>query len=95
MPVQWRKLENGRYEQCQPHRSRNSNHIVSSVALFHPQRHGDHRAPPTRSYQLLRDFPELPMLPSGYFGSLATDLPQPRQRRVAVAVAARHEHHVE
>lgn len=63
-----RKLENGRYEQCQPHHSWNSNHIASNLALFHLQRHSDHHAHPTRSYQSLRDFPDLPTLPSGYFG---------------------------
>lgn len=64
-----RKLANGRYEQCQPHHSWNSNHIVSNLALFHLQRHSDHHAHPTRSYQSLRDFPDLPSLPSGYFGA--------------------------
>lgn len=64
-----RKLANGRYEQCQPHHSWNSNHIASNLALFHLQRHSDHHAHPTRSYQSLRDFPDLPSLPSGYFGA--------------------------
>lgn len=63
-----RKLANGRYEQCQPHHSWNSNHIISNLLLFHLQRHSDHHAHPTRSYQSLRDFPGVPTLPSGYFG---------------------------
>lgn len=63
-----KKLGNGRYEQTQPHHSWNSNHIASNLALFHLQRHSDHHAHPTRSYQSLRDFPELPTLPVGYFG---------------------------
>lgn len=63
-----KKLDNGRYEQTQPHHSWNSNHIASNLALFHLQRHSDHHAHPTRSYQSLRDFPELPTLPVGYFG---------------------------
>lgn len=63
-----RKLANGRFEQCQPHHSWNSNHIISNLLLFHLQRHSDHHAHPTRSYQALRDFPGLPTLPSGYFG---------------------------
>lgn len=62
------KLPGGRYEQTQPHHSWNSNHIASNLALFHLQRHSDHHAHPTRSYQSLRDFPELPTLPVGYFG---------------------------
>lgn len=62
------KLPNGRYEACQPRHSWNSNHIVSNLVVFHLQRHSDHHAHPTRSYQALRDFTELPRLPSGYFG---------------------------
>jgi alkane 1-monooxygenase len=62
------KLANGRFEACQPQHSWNSNHIASNMVLFHLQRHSDHHAHPTRSYQSLRDFTELPRLPSGYFG---------------------------
>ncbi len=61
-------LANGRYEPCQPRHSWNSNHLVSNLAVFHLQRHSDHHAHPTRSYQALRDFSQLPRLPSGYFG---------------------------
>ncbi|WP_341707985.1 alkane 1-monooxygenase [Halopseudomonas sp.] len=63
-----RKEPSGRYERCQPHHSWNSNHLFSNWALFHLQRHSDHHAHPTRRYQSLRDFPDLPRLPSGYFG---------------------------
>ena len=35
---------------------------------FHLQRHSDHHAHPMRRYQCLRDFQQLPRLPSGYFG---------------------------
>ncbi len=63
-----RKLDNGRYEICQPQHSWNSNHLFSNWALFHLQRHSDHHAHPTRRYQSLRNFADLPRLPSGYFG---------------------------
>jgi alkane 1-monooxygenase len=63
-----RQLDNGRYEVCQPHHSWNSNHLFSNWALFHLQRHSDHHAHPTRRYQSLRNFPDLPRLPNGYFG---------------------------
>lgn len=69
--LQRRRLADGRYERCQPHHSWNSNHIVSNLVLFHLQRHADHHAHPGRSYQSLRDFPDLPRLPSGYFGMFA------------------------
>jgi len=63
------KKENGRYKPCEPIHSWNTNHIVSNLLLFHLQRHSDHHANPMRPYQALRDFDELPRLPSGYPGS--------------------------
>jgi len=65
------KLDNGRYEPCQPHHSWNTNHIVSNLMLFHLQRHSDHHANPMRPYQSLRNFEDLPRLPSGYPGCFA------------------------
>lgn len=62
------KLPNGRYEAVQPRHSWNTNHIVSNLLLFHLQRHSDHHANALRPYQALRDFPDLPRLPSGYPG---------------------------
>jgi alkane 1-monooxygenase len=41
---------------------------VTNLATFHLQRHSDHHAYPSRRYQCLRHFPDLPQLPSGYFG---------------------------
>jgi len=63
-----KKLPNGRYEPCQPYHSWNSDHKLSNFALLHLQRHSDHHAWPTRSYQVLRHFENLPQLPNGYFG---------------------------
>ncbi len=60
------KKEDGRYEKCQPHHSWNSNHKVSNLILLHLQRHSDHHANPTRPYQVLRDYEDVPSLPSGY-----------------------------
>lgn len=62
------KMADGRYERAQPRHSWNSNHIASNLILFHLQRHSDHHAHPTRSYQSLRDFRGLPELPTGYPG---------------------------
>ena len=56
------------YEAPQPHHSWNTNHLVTNLATFHLQRHSDHHAYPSRRYQSLRDFPDLPRLPSGYLG---------------------------
>lgn len=66
--LQRRRLADGRVEPCQPHHSWNSNHLVSNLVVFQLQRHSDHHAHPGRGYQSLRDFPDLPRLPSGYFG---------------------------
>ncbi|KWC87316.1 alkane 1-monooxygenase [Burkholderia cepacia] len=61
-----RKLPNGRYERCTPQHSWNSNHIVTNLFLYQLQRHADHHANPTRSYQALRHFDDSPQLPAGY-----------------------------
>ena len=45
-----------------------SGHLVTNLATFHLQRHSDHHAHPSRRYQSLRHFEDLPQLPSGYFG---------------------------
>ena len=60
------KLDDGRYERCRPEHSWNSDNIASNVFLYHLQRHSDHHAHPTRRYQALRHFEQLPELPSGY-----------------------------
>lgn len=62
------KDANGRYERPKPHHSWNANYICSNLALFHLERHSDHHANPTRRYQSLRNFDDLPELPNGYYG---------------------------
>jgi alkane 1-monooxygenase len=62
------KGPDGRYQAVEPRHSWNTNHIVSNLMTFHLQRHSDHHANPMRSYQSLRDFDDLPRLPSGYPG---------------------------
>jgi len=59
---------NGRYERCQPHHSWNANYIFSNIVLFHLERYSDHHANPTRRYQSLRNFADIPELPNGYYG---------------------------
>ena len=60
--------EHGRFERCEPRHSWNSNHIYSNLVLFHLERHSDHHTHPTRRYQSLRHYDDLPTLPNGYFG---------------------------
>lgn len=60
--------ENGRYEHCEPHHSWNANYVFSNLALYHLERHSDHHANPMRRYQSLRNFEDIPQLPTGYYG---------------------------
>jgi alkane 1-monooxygenase len=60
------RLPDGRYEDCQPRHSWNSNLLLSNLLLLHLQRHSDHHAYPARPYQLLRDYRDVPQLPHGY-----------------------------
>lgn len=64
-----RKDSSGKYERCEPQHSWNSNHLFSNLVLLHLERHSDHHTHPTRRYQSLRHYDDLPSLPSGYFGS--------------------------
>jgi len=59
----------GSYERCKPHHSWNANYIFSNVVLFHLERHSDHHANASRRYQCLRNYGDIPELPSGYFGT--------------------------
>lgn len=61
-----RKRADGSYERTAPEHSWNSNHVVTNIFLYQLQRHSDHHANPTRSYQALRHFEEAPQLPAGY-----------------------------
>ncbi|MDN7743650.1 alkane 1-monooxygenase [Burkholderia multivorans] len=61
-----RRMPDGRYERCTPQHSWNSNHVVTNLFLYQLQRHADHHANPTRSYQALRHFDDAPQLPAGY-----------------------------
>lgn len=77
-----RKLESGRYELPEPRHSWNTNHIYSNLISFHLQRHSDHHANSLRPYQALRDFADLPRLPSGYPGSFGLAMIPPLWFRV-------------
>jgi alkane 1-monooxygenase len=77
-----RRLDSGRYERVNPSHSWNSNNIITNVFLYHLQRHSDHHANPTRRYQALREFPEAPVLPTGYAGSIILANLTPVWRRI-------------
>ncbi|WP_410210165.1 alkane 1-monooxygenase [Aquirhabdus sp.] len=60
------KLDNGKYERTMPEHSWNNNSMVTNLFLYQLQRHSDHHAFPTRSFQALRHFEDVPQLPAGY-----------------------------
>ncbi len=72
----------GKYERCAPEHSWNSNHLVTNLLLYQLQRHSDHHANPTRSFQALRHFDDVPQLPSGYAGMVPLAYFPPLWRRV-------------
>ena len=77
-----RRLPGGKFERVTPLHSWNSNHLVTNCFLFHLQRHSDHHAWPARRYQVLRDVPEAPQLPTGYAGMILLAVVPPLWFRV-------------
>jgi alkane 1-monooxygenase len=82
--------ERQRYERVDPSPPRHSNHIATTVLLYHLQRHSDHHANPTRSYQSLRDYEESPVLPTGYAGMIVLAIVPAVWRRVMDPRVLRH-----
>lgn len=76
------KLPNGKYERCLPRHSWNANHLASNLITFHLERHSDHHAYPSRHYQSLRNYDDVPQLPSGYFGMFLLSYVPPLWRKV-------------
>ena len=64
------RKEDGAWERVQPLHSWNANQPLGRVLLFELSRHSDHHAHPTRPYQVLRHFDEVPQLPTGYPGMM-------------------------
>jgi alkane 1-monooxygenase len=80
--LQRERKENGRYERCRPEHSWNASNVASNVLLYQLQRHSDHHAYPTRRFQTLRHFDEVPQLPTGYAGMVVLATVPPLWRRV-------------
>lgn len=77
-----RQKENGRYERCRPEHSWNASNVASNLVLYQLQRHSDHHAFPTRRYQTLRHFDDVPQLPTGYAGMIVAAAVPPLWRRL-------------
>ncbi|MFT0141675.1 alkane 1-monooxygenase [Alcanivoracaceae bacterium MT1] len=84
------KKDNGRYERCLPEHSWNSNRRVTNIFLYQLQRHSDHHAYPTRSYQSLRHFDESPQLPGGYASMILLAWVPPLWFRIIDPMVVRH-----
>jgi alkane 1-monooxygenase len=84
------KQEDGRYERCRPEHSWNSDNVASNVFLYHLQRHSDHHANPTRRYQALRHFENLPELPSGYASMIMLAYATPLWWRIIDPMVVEH-----
>ena len=84
------KPDRRRYERVNPSHSWNSNNVATNVLLYHLQRHSDHHANPTRRFQTLRDFPESPVLPTGYAGMMTVALIPPLFRTLMDPRVAAH-----
>ena len=76
------KRADGRYERCRPEHSWNANNVASNLVLYQLQRHSDHHAYPTRRYQSLRHYDDVPQLPTGYAGMILLAYVPPLWRRV-------------
>jgi alkane 1-monooxygenase len=77
-----RRTDEGKYERCRPEHSWNASNVASNIILFQLQRHSDHHAYPARRYQVLRDYEDVPQLPSGYAGMITLAMVPPLWRRV-------------
>lgn len=76
------RRDDGRYERCRPQHSWNASNVASNILLYQLQRHSDHHAHPTRRYQSLRHFDDVPQLPTGYAGMVVLATIPPLWRRV-------------
>lgn len=80
--LQREKTSSGNYERVQPHHSWNSNHVMGRLMLFELSRHSDHHYLASRKYQILKDYPEAPQMPTGYPGMMLLSLIPPLWFRV-------------
>lgn len=60
------KRPDGKYLPARPQHSWNTNSLVTNITSYNLARHSDHHAHPSRHYQYLRSFDDVPTLPYGY-----------------------------
>lgn len=76
------KRADGKYLPCQPQHSWNCNQLVTNLTSYNLARHSDHHAHPSRHYQQLRNFNDVPHLPYGYMTMFLIGFVPPLFRRV-------------
>jgi alkane 1-monooxygenase len=69
-----RRVAPGRYEPVRPCHSWNFSHRLSNWMLFNLGRHSDHHCRARLPYHALRDCPDAPQLPAGYFAMVVLAL---------------------
>ena len=72
-----KEIAPGRYERAQPEHSWNSDHLIGRAMLFELSLHSDHHYLASRKYQMLKNHPQAPQLPTGYPGSMLLALLPP------------------
>lgn len=60
------KRLDGKYLPARPEHSWNTNSLITNITSYNLARHSDHHAHPSRHYQYLRNFTDVPTLPFGY-----------------------------
>lgn len=73
---------NGKFLPCEPHHSWNCNLLITNLISFNLARHSDHHANPSRHYQYLRQFKNVPALPFGYMVMFLIGFVPPLFRKV-------------
>jgi alkane 1-monooxygenase len=76
------KRPDGKYLPCEPRHSWNSNSLLTNMISYNLARHSDHHANPSRHYQHLRNFENVPVLPYGYGTMIILSYFPPLFRRV-------------
>jgi alkane 1-monooxygenase len=70
-------MPNGRREPAGPQHSWNTDTPLTNLLVLNVQRHSHHHEAPMLPYQYLRDMPDAPRLPTGYFGMMQIALVPP------------------
>lgn len=89
-------MPNGRREPAGPQHSWNVDTPLCNLLVLNVQRHSHHHEAPMLPYQYLKDMPESPRLPTGYFGMMHLALVAPlwfhiMDPRVIAAAGGRRE----